>query len=335
MAKNCNNIKDKYKGVKKIKLSFKKSGRKKPMMHDIFAITPKILGELFFGSKKEALIDIAAIMKNPEIYKHIKKNMDISTEDNIITSFISDQNYEKDSEKAGHAMKYMSLALSEVISAMESGKNVAKTAGVTNKSLKETMKNEDGSMQLNLLNIAQTIGEQIMTHNGVKLKAEPHKVKLIHKEQGLIALGLLEDAGIITLSDNGTVVNPGYRNDTLQLYRKNKKNLTLSGFETVSLNIDSFLSEDQKSKDYIERNRESIIKALEESDQNTIMDFDKLYETINGISAVKRLVVPSNFKPPMNEGELVDESNVAQIKDLGDGSADSPGITPRHDKLLN
>ena len=337
MAKRCKVPSGIFKGKQVSEVNFDGKGRQKPMSFDIQLINNETIYDLFLGKVNTAAAKINKLMPNPEMYKKFKKNLDNSDSNNVVMQDLNSETVTDADLKSqiGNIIKYRSLALSEIFSAFESEKNIEENIGLTDPGMIDTLKNNDGSRKVNALNIEQTVGQQLATHMGFKISADPNVAKATYQQIGRVAIESLSEAGLVNIVENDSILNPGFYNDNLKSYdRKGAK--VIDGFRTVSVNLEAFLTDRQKKLPKEEQLKitERMAKAIESGDMEAIGNFEKLESTMNGISAVGRLVKPSNMLSPLNDTDYSIESPKATTKDLGTQKGKS-GITARHQKLLN
>jgi len=298
-------------------ITYNGKGRKKPMSFDITRVLHADIYNLLHkaGNSVGAEAKLKFIEKfNPETWKKISKNVDNSKESNLIVASVPEAKTDLEKAEAGNDILQKSVALHEIIAAITNEANIQENIGLTGETASRVLFNDDMSRKVNFAPVAQTIGKVIAEHLGFKYHHDAVMNNAKYQKLGEDAIQRLVDAGLVRVSENDHIINPGYYKSNLKDYSKQGE-LTLGGFKTISIVTDAFLEGSQK-KD--EKSRAAISEALRAGDLKSISVFDTLSETLNGISAVNRLVVPSNVKLPLTDHtEVNKEYSKPKVKDLG------------------
>lgn len=349
MAKQCGTLKRKiYNLVKsisdsKVKMKevlFSGKSRKKPMMFDVHKVTDSMIHNLILAPKgiiNDTLEELKGevggkgIITNPETYKKIHNALQRSGKKNVVLKDL-DTNVTDPAEveALGQVIRFRSIALSEIISSIESEKNIEGTLGITEPGILETLKNADGSRKLNKASISKTVGKALAENMGFKISADPVVANYQYQKIGDIALESLESSGIITMAENDIILNNKFKDENMNDVGRNKAK-TLTGYPTVSLVADAMLDEKDKGN---QEKRDSLMLGLETSAEGRISSSETAKETIAGIAGVRRLTIPSNMQGPItNKKDVNSSENQPVIKDLGKpGSTDN--ITEANKELL-
>jgi len=348
MAQDCGGIKKQLIAFKKRldnirtldvrRVLFSGKGRKKPAMFNNQEITDKMVYDISLGGagkRTDALLKLngsdAGIISNPEIYKKIYKALDKSKDKNaVLKDLTSNIANEKESGAVGQVIKFRSVALAEILSAIESEANIQENIGLKDQSEIKRLFNDDGSRKVSLTSIRQTVGKALAENMGFKISADPIVANSQYGNLGMIAIESLEDAGIVKTTENDTILNNDFKKESTEDYSVNGAKV-LTGFPTVSVVLDSLLDEKDQG---IQSKRDNLQKAFTESDPKRLAAHETAAETVSGIAAVSRMVIPTNFQiPPTSLFDLdSDFSSPRKVRDLGDMKGNN--ITEPNQELL-
>ncbi len=322
---------DIFKDVGIAKINPENQTNNKSMKWDITKVSNQMLYDLFFGEDQSATLEeVRKLVGNPEIFNKIKDSIVKSNESNAMFADLESSTDPEVQKEIGNTIKYRSIALYEISSAMESEANMEINMGVKDPELKKSLRAVDGSRLVNSTPIKEVIGRTLLNQSGVRLIGDPDAVAAVHSKIGNIAMGSLEETGIISRQENSTILNPDYKKENKEDIKK-KNVLTLDGYETVKINSEALMSTKEGS---VQKNKTTFQEGLDTGNYASINESDIAEETFSAAAGVSRLIGTVNFKAPLNEGEAVSEENAPQVKDLGNGEENSPGITESHRDLL-
>jgi hypothetical protein len=351
MGKNCSPLKKaigevvKYfstKNLTRVLWTGADGTRIKPMQFDITKITDSLIYDALIGNKADALHRLTKIISpaNPETYKKLHANLMATGEKNLALLGVNesfDENDDNVNFDRGGMIKLRSIAIHEILSALESEPNVQRNAGILDEDA-GVLFNNDGSRNLNLLPIRQVIGQKILAHmdgDSFKTKGDQVYAADMQAKLGQAVIDSLVADGIINYAESGTVINPSYVEDTTSNddsgAHLKKGDQFAHNFEVVSLNLNKFLNKkDDGNKD----KAIELQKLLEEGKIKEVEDLSSVaYETIQGVNAVSRMVVPTNEKSPVYGDE-----NIAPVKAKGlgqKGHKDFSEVDTSHRKEFN
>ena len=322
---------DIFKDVGIARINYKNQINSKKMQWDITLVDNKMIYDLFFGKDIGATQDdVRKLVKNPVIFTKIIDAINGFHRDNILfTDLIPSEDLAKQKE-IGNIIKFRSIAMYEIVVAMESETIMEEQIGIKEEGLKNSLHSFDGSRLVNSVPIKQKIGKILLNQNATRLVGDPDAVYAVHAHIGDIAMKSLEKIGLISIQENSTILNPNYRDkDKSSIKRRNI--LTLDGYETVKINSEVLLLEREGS---MNKNKVVIQEGLDSGNYEDIIEFDIAEETLSVASGISRLILPVMINQPLTASEAISDSNIPRIKDLGNGDKQSPGITEPHRILL-
>ena len=322
MAKCANLDKKLFENVEIAYVNPDNQTNKKPMLYDITSVNDTDIYTLFMTPNKHAAFkNIQKTIGDIRFYEKFYRNMNSSVKNSLLTKGLEPSDDPQVQKEIGNKIKARAVVLSEIFGTMQSEKDVQNNIGIDDEVLISSLYEGD-ARTINAIGAEEQIGRILLNQQGYRLVGDPDEVNKVHRELGKTAVDQAVEDGLVKRK-KGNILNPGY-------FTKNKEFRRVKGEMMIIPDKDVLYFNFENLGDDV--NVHEMNRYIEEGVTGEITD-ESLQNTIQSSDGIKRLITPSNMKPVSLDKNVAEEEK-PYIRDLGDGTPDSPGVTPRHQKIM-